>query len=418
MKIKNLLIIAIVIGILGLVIHLITGTSASKTESGHDSLSEGTALESINEEYPWGDEIPDNVIVMKKVRIIEKITIDKNPVCSGETFKVTVKGTNPLGSGSVLNYRIGMARGNPAILRYRYPGEKKIHIYAKAGETQVDHRVVTVTVKECPDRPHAEIIGTFSKATPGQANFEVTELKGLEGDLKYTWDFGNGKGTFTDKGFASHNYGSREQNSYSTTYIVKVKVADRHGTTAEGRVAMTLINTQWISTQMGNPMVPITYNRFPIRKGDTYQVYFKMKNIFDERVKFSDATVEFDPCFDEDSLISQNFHAHEFITKTSLNGKSSHQDVFTIGKSLFPYPTCTIKVKLTGTLGEKKIVSSKMYITIPMSREWALRAIKNKKVKVIEDKDTISKIRKAQALLGKKTITLDDITRLEREGKL
>jgi hypothetical protein len=264
----------------------------------------------------------------------------------------------------------------------------------------------------------ARLKGTFNTSRLNEVDYEIVEKTGLEGDCTYEWDFGDGKGVTTTAGIVSHNYGDREQKSYTSTFMTKVTITDEKGTGVTARTNITFANIQWLSTRMGTTVIPITYDRLPYRSGDDYKVNIQIKNIFDNPLTFAEAQVKFIPCTGGKEAKTATFPAGNFINKTSMGANEFAEDTLTIRKSIFPHPSCTVAITLTGKLSDGREVTSPLYINIPMSPEALQEAIKNNQASVVTDETVVTKIQKARSILKKELVTPEDITKLEKEGKL
>ncbi|MCP4136083.1 MAG: hypothetical protein GY754_34250 [bacterium] len=420
MKLKRLfffVLFLVFLSILVKVIFLPSKDTMENIDNGRNSAT-GSQFSAGHEEAHADNNMPGNAIALEKANIINDVILEKTPVCSGEEFMVTVKAENPYGSNGDINFRVGNARGNPVLLKYQRPGKKKIHVFANAGAIHRDHRVLNIDVISCENRPTVEVTNRFSSSTQEEVEFEVVSATGLRGTLSYDWDFGNGKKDRTNSPVTTHNYADREQRSYSSSYIVTVSVSDEQGTTVQGRTSVTFVNVQWLSSRNKSRVIPVTYNRFPIKNGGRYRVRMRMKNIFNEKISFSAVDAVFSPCSPNNKSVTVQYGADEFFSKNNLNPGEAVEDTFVFEKSIFPFPPCSAAFKLRGATGSGIPVQATLYITIPMSAKIARQAVENSKAWVVSDKNSIKKIKKAQIILNKKTITPSDIYTLEKEGKL
>ena len=421
MDIRKLIIILCVIVTAGIAIHIITGPGTGNRSSSSDdkstvdninlyqSLSEKDIMDNEDKELP----IPTFRIEKKK--LIKDVIIEKNPVCAGEDFKVTVLAENPTGPDSELIYRIGTRRGNPVILRYNNPGDKTLSIVVKNTGRLMDYRQENIMVRACPEKPLVLLRGTLSRVRQDEADFEVIDMIGLQGKCSYKWDFGDGSGITTSTGFISHNYGKREQNSFSSTFTASVIVTDENGNSATGRTSVAFSNIHWLSSMLGHSIIPVIYNRFPERSGSDYIVKIEMKNIFTQGIILTDAEVEFRPCNTEMEKETRALTAGYFISRTHLPGNSVVNDTLSFSEKIFPFCTRNMVVSLSGKKADNEPVEARLYLTIPMSGEEALMSGKGK---IVTDRDLVRKIKKARRILGREAVTPSDIRRLEKEGKL
>jgi hypothetical protein len=359
-----------------------------------------------------------NVTEIKMTEMIDHFEVEKNPVCAGEDFMVSVKASNPRNETNTLNYSIGGKKGNPVVLNYQSPGDKRIHIFVRDDITLLDHTIADVTVINCENQQQARLERTFSSEKLNEVDFHVADIRGLEGSSTFEWDFGDGKGASTTAGSISHNYGDREQKSFSSTFVAQVTITDESGTSVSARTEITFTNIQWMSSRNGETIIPITYDRIARLSGDMYTVNIKMKNIFDKSLNFSDASVKYIACDGNNTVEVTTYYADQFISKTNLDAEEYVEDTLTIDKNIFPYEICTLNIKLAGTLSDGRKVTSPLYITIPLSAKSLQEAIDNKRARVISDSSIANKVKKARTILGKNFVTPMDIEKLEEEGKI
>ncbi len=413
---KRILIAVVAIVILAVVMHLVTrNDKKDKPALGDDNPRENTAMVDSTPGIDWNLLDRENTYEIKKTRMIKEIIVEKQTVCAGEDFTVKVVANNTEGPNSELTYRIGTKSDNPAVMRYMRAGRKEIHVFVKNARNQVDHGTTSVTVSECPGKPIAIVRASLSNNRPEEAEIEVLELRGLEGKCLYEWDFGDGKTAKTNIKYVTHNYGDRNQKSFTTTFLVKVKVTDEAGRVATGRDTVTFPNIHWISNRMGRAILPVVYNRFPTETPEAYKVEMSIKNIYDQQVTFQNTDIETTPCAREEQGSIVSFNAGSLVTRTVLPPNGITPDVMVLSKKDFSPGTCNMKVTMNGLIGDGTPVQAELLLTIPMSPEKALETGRGKEV---TDQELIRKIQKARKILGRELITPADIRKLEREGKL
>ncbi|MCP4135817.1 MAG: hypothetical protein GY754_32920 [bacterium] len=420
MDIKKAIYCFVSVIIIAVIVNFITGPGSNTKHEINDNGKKNSIKQLSSE--TWEESGIDlsrvNITDIEMVKMIDEVVVEKNPVCSGEDFLVSVKAENPRGKTNTLNYRISGKKGDSVILNYKAPGEKKIHIFVRDTMNMLDHKEVAVRVIKCENRPMAQLKSTFSSSRLGEINFEVIEMQGLEGSCVYKWDFGDGKSARTNAGIVSHNYGNREQKSFTSNFLATVSITDKTGTSITARKEVTFPNIQWISSRMGTAVIPITYDRIAVPQGDTYIVKIKIKNIFDMPLNFFNAHVTCLPCSGKNGAEMTAYPSENFISKTSLDAGEYAKDTLVFNKNIFPDSTCTVKIKLVGELSNGRIVTSPLYITVPMSKESIKEAIADNRARVITGTAEIDKIRSARRILGTKFVTPEDIYKLEKEGKL
>ncbi|HPK44834.1 MAG TPA: PKD domain-containing protein [Spirochaetota bacterium] len=353
---------------------------------------------------------------IEQANFIKDIILEKNPVCAGEDFKVTVIAKNPFGSDAHLVYRISNKLGNPAIMRFNKAGQREFYVTVRDEGKHIDMRKVQITVVECPDKPLVVLSARLHNLEPESAIFEVTSQKGLSGKCTYEWDFGDGTYATTQNGYITHNYASRDQKGLQSSFLVKVTVADANNITATGRNSISFPNVHYLSNLMGNPIIPVLYNKFPSIDSSTITVEVTMKNIFDEAVSFTNAVLECMPCNTEMSPDYKNINPDQLLESTYIAPRSTVKQLLKISRYLLPKSTCNLTITLSGQYPGNREVYAKIYLNIPPQSKEDIDASRDK---IITDDDMIEKLNKASKILGKdKPITPQDIQKLEREGKL
>jgi hypothetical protein len=171
---------------------------------------------------------------------------------------------------------------------------------------------------------------------------------------------------------------------------------------------------------MGNPILPVLYNRFPEVSGGRYETNITMKNIFEETVSLDEAEIEYRTCDTAGSPVFKTVAAASLLSGTSIPGKSVAEDRIIVYRSSLPKGTCSIVIKLVGKMTGDVPVTASIYLDIPpMGGDNVGDADEGKSDRVVTDKTMQEKLNKAAEILGKdRPITPDDIKRLEKEGKI
>ncbi|NMB65120.1 MAG: hypothetical protein GYA16_09675 [Spirochaetes bacterium] len=368
------------------------------------------------EEIPPVDPEKVETYEIEQANFIKEIILEKNPVCAGEDFKVTVIAKNPFGPDAHLVYRISNKLGNPAILRFTKAGLREFYVTVRDEGKHIDMRKVQINVVDCADKPIVTLSARLHNLEPESAIFEVTSQKGLTGKCTYDWDFGDGTYATTQTGYITHSYASRDQKGLQSSFIAQVKVTDANGISAIGRGSISFPNVHYLSNLMGNPVIPVLYNKFPSIDNAYITVEINMKNIFDEPVAFNNAVIECKPCNTALSPDYKNINPDQILESTFIAPKSSVKQLLKVPKSLLPKSTCNLNITLSGPYPDKREVYAKIFLNIPPQSKDDIDTTRDK---IITDDEMIQKLNKAAQILGKdRPITPQDIQKLEREGKL
>ncbi|HQK08339.1 MAG TPA: PKD domain-containing protein, partial [Spirochaetota bacterium] len=318
-----------------------------------------------SEQLPPVDPEKVETYEIEQANFIKDIILEKNPVCAGEDFKVTVIAKNPFGSDAHLVYRISNKLGNPAIMRFNKAGQREFYVTVRDEGKHIDMRKVQITVVECPDKPLVVLSARLHNLEPESAIFEVTSQKGLSGKCTYEWDFGDGTYATTQNGYITHSYASRDQKGLQSSFLVKVTVADANNITATGRNSISFPNVHYLSNLMGNPIIPVLYNKFPSIDSSTITVEVTMKNIFDEAVSFTNAVLECMPCNTEMSPDYKNINPDQLLESTYIAPRSTVKQLLKISRYLLPKSTCNLTITLSGQYPGNREVYAKIYLNIP-----------------------------------------------------
>ncbi|TAL34499.1 MAG: hypothetical protein EPN93_12330 [Spirochaetes bacterium] len=360
------------------------------------------------------DEVPSYEI--EEAKIIKDVIVEKDPVCSGEDFKVTVVAHNPNGPDKHLVYRIGDKMGNPAILRFTQPGTREFYVVARDEGKHIDHRVVQVQVQDCPGKPVVVLKARMHHTIPETGMFEVTSEKGLTGTCTYEWDFGDGKKTTTNTGYATHTYADRVQSELQSSYVISLKVTDSLNKAVDIRASLSFPNIHYISKLMGQPILPVTADKFATYAGGIYEVNATIKNIFESQVEFDEAELEIKPCDSSYSPTVRVVQARELMDTSLLAPLESLTQTIRMSKALLPPSSCNVTITFSGPFDKSTRVTAKVYVDIPPS---SAKDIDTARDKTVTDKAMVEKLNKASRILGTgKPITPEDLDRLEKEGKL
>ena len=350
---------------------------------------------------------------VERKNFIRKVHLEKETVCAGDDFEVRVDARDPDGREKDLVFKVAEKVGNPVILKYYGEGTHDIVVTVR-DYTRIDTKTVTVNVVNCPDRPLVFMKAVPHPMRPDEGEFEVIKLEGFSGRTSYLWDFGDGSTKKTDTGYATHNYFAREQKRFHSTFTVKVTVTDEKNASATARATIDFPNVQWISSQMGAAAIPISYNRFPVKKDGSYTVDVNMKNIHNESISFGDAEVEYISCDSDRPAEVRAYGAGALLSQTSIAGNAVANSTLTLAGGMMPKSNCNATIKLKGSTQSGTAVNATLYLTIPVSDE----DLKYKKHQVVEDPELDRKIQQAKKILGKDFVTVDELRTLEKEGKL
>ncbi len=103
--------------LVAIIVNFIIGTGSDDKQDAANQ--EVTSIDQMSDDN-WKDAGIDpskiNVIDIEMIDMIDEVIVEKNPVCSGEDFMVSVRAKNPRGETQTLSYRIAGKQGNPVIM--------------------------------------------------------------------------------------------------------------------------------------------------------------------------------------------------------------------------------------------------------------------------------------------------------------
>ncbi len=349
---------------------------------------------------------------VKRTPFIRNVILEKNTVCVGEDFLVTIESNDPEGRDADLISSIGPSMGNPVIMRFTIPGKHKI-IATVRDFKRIDTKVEEIEVVECSSKPAVYLEARLHPFRMEEGEFEVMKLQNLKGNCTYEWDFGDGKSTTTTRGYTTHNYGLRDQKRFNTSYMVKVTVTDEKQVSVTARASLDFPNIQWISGHMGSMSVPVIFNRFLDSKNNEFRTDISMKNIHSQDLTFNDADITLTLCNSPGVTQNLTVNASSFMPKTNLSGGEVIRGDISFKESVVPKSACAVAVIIHGKLSDGKPVSLEMNFTIPADS----MALNSKNSVEVEDHGLDRKIQMAKRILGRDYVTQDDLYTLEKEGK-
>jgi hypothetical protein len=193
--------------------------------------------------------------------IIDEVTVEKPEVCSGEENLVTVRAHTRNGTDEFLHYVVDGAMGSAVPVRLllgesgRVEGQHEIQVFGKTN-VAVTVPVPEYKVKDCQPERIVILEPRVAANTWGKFDFvaKVVALPprgpGLrsEGPHKafvpasYSWAFGDGEAATTASPFTSHDYEGRSQDTLYSYFTARVDVRDASGQVLTGRATLPLIN--------------------------------------------------------------------------------------------------------------------------------------------------------------------------------
>ena len=341
-------------------------------------------------------------VILHQGAEVARVLLDRPVVCPGETVLASVI---PAPGTTFARVLIDGGPANPAVLSWSRPGSRRLSVLLFPGEdrTAAIAGSFEVTVKErCPPAPALELRHTL-RPDRDSARFELTAAQGLQPPLRLEWDFGDGTTATGGAGAVEHSYALRPQPGPVSTFVVKVIARDQHGFAALGRLALSLDNASFLDGRRGRRVLPVEVDRF------TAGSALRIRNVHGEPLVLASALVRAAACRDGRALEARAAAADLLGDSPRLSPGQIWSGRLSLPDRLFPEPACTADITIAGSTASGEPVTTRFALDLAVPRTGTER---------ITDAATIARVRKAQALLGRRQVTLDEVDQLAREGKI
>jgi len=355
--------------------------------------------------------------------VIDEIIVEKPSVCEGEENLVKVRAHTPDGSNDFLRYVIAGHRGQSVPVKvYRRPlgdlARPAVMVFARDG-VATTVAMPAYEVRDC--RKEISIGIRYGALANTLATFQFAAMLSqaaadgkMFAPVGYEWDFGDGSVVRTPSRFAVHDYSNRTQTALFTYYLVKVRAMDDSGLGVEGRESIEFFNSEYhdlkkfgkiVIVGEGRPRFPFIDERGLVRQSFQLRHYYPesvtIRNIEVLRVDEAGNRLASDGGLEVTSSLT---------THTLDRGASANVDV-AFDATRFPEVPAVVLVfhgeAEDGTPAEGEVTLMKPP-PVP-TRENSIP---------VRDPDKANRIRAAMRILGKQSVSLEDIAQLEREGLL
>ena len=353
--------------------------------------------------------------------VIDSITLEKNEVCEGEENLVQVRAHTTDGSDAFLHYVVGGDRGPSVPVRtYLLPDGKPLHqtatVFSRDGaSTTAD--IPTYHVKECRSAPIVVLACKARANVIDQLDFEAKIIEPATSihpfrPVHYAWDFGDGAATSTAQSFVSHSYARRTQTGMYSNYLVTVRVFAESGDDAVGRSSIELLNLAYQDMEkfgivsivgQGTPRFPslspdgVVRQRFEI-----WQYYSEAVKI--ERIRLlllDDEGKRYDEAEGDLSILS----SAEIAAGESISAELSFDT------SRYPRVLALV-YRLEGHTVDGRRAFGEITVMKPPPKPTRENSV------LVSSPEKVQRIRMALEILGRDTVSQEDLWQLEREGKL
>jgi hypothetical protein len=171
--------------------------------------------------------------------LMEKLYADKRELCAGDDALVTAVLRRDVQAAEIT---IDHSKSNPAVVHFRKPGVQTIRAIAYGNDRRgspstpiIDVMELSLNVRYCPDRPQLTL-GKTPGAVPKQVTVLVALTRGLQGRVRYDWDFGDGAVVRDGGKQMTHTYELPKPVERHATFIITATATDERGRRVSSRV--------------------------------------------------------------------------------------------------------------------------------------------------------------------------------------
>lgn len=364
--------------------------------------------------------------------VIDSITLEKTSVCSGEENLVTVKAHTINSTDDYLHYVVDGQMGQAYPVRMfktdRGLGKHYVSVFGR-GNVVTTVPLPEYEVRDCKAQRVVNVETRLRANTWSDFDIaaKIVTLPDWNADPKkshpppppfepvsFEWTFGDGESGSTGVAAAQHNYEGRSQNAYYSYFVVGVTVRGKDGSVLTGRAALSLTNPAFEAlAQKGIVVLMVSVTpRFP-EVGSDGLVTQKVRLWHTRPGPVTLQTMTRTKYFEGASGEAEP----ELVPVASVLGTTiipPGKDGITATLTLNPteeHGVFSINYQLGGKSEEGYPVSGSFGIMRPPPAPTADNH------DPVNDPLLKAKILAARAILGRNTVSDDDLIHLEREGR-
>lgn len=362
------------------------------------------------------EEFGEDANIVRLKPLIEELSVDRRKVCPEED--VLIRATPA--ENSPLRYVIQGESGDRLVRRWSTPGSKQVFAVARGGQDAIDYRKIGIVVlnendPECAGKPKGRLDAGTTIGMTDHVDIEARNIRGLQPPYEFIWDFGDGTSARTEVPFARHDYSTRDQNDYSSSFVVTLLVRDSAGNELPLRTSVTLTNVHFMTSLGGTLIIPVSYNRFPKEEKGLFRTKAHFTNIGKSELSFSAARVVPYSCKQGNSGQILEIPASQILDRTRFSGKRTEGAKLSLSRSQIGTGVCQARVSLIGEVDGREVRSE---LSLDLDMPEVATADGQYGAQRVQDEDLSEKIVKAARILGRAQVTPADLEKLEKEGKL
>jgi hypothetical protein len=118
---------------------------------------------------------------------------------------------------------------------------------------------------------------------------------------------------------------------------------------AGARTSITLMNTRFVSRQVGFAVVPIIYDTRPEFVDGAYSIQVKIKNIYDDPITFNEAAISLKNIETGEIVEQETVRAGSIMKKLEVKSGEIAEDMISIPSRMPPDSASIMQIVLVGT---------------------------------------------------------------------
>ncbi|MGH2395649.1 MAG: hypothetical protein ACRDFW_01395 [bacterium] len=325
---------------------------------------------------------------------------------------VTVAAAHPAGEGSPVDVFIHGEWGNPRALQFTSgTGMRQINILATTSEGYVDSRQIPIQVVECE---HWFPV-VFVRPNPYRehhVDFAIVNAPTTKSQVAYDWEFGDGDRLTTTVPFTSHDYGNHIviDRPY-TVFQAKVGIAN---VKSSARKTVTIWNNYHFQKKRGYIQPQVRTGIRLRRSGKLLIGDYSIRNREPDPLYIQSTTLEYQPCHPDKESQYQAASPSIFNPAPGqpvvVAPNQFLRDQVTLNPEKMPGEACGVLIHFQGRTGKWPTYGS-LYFEIKANPIMRQR-IKDRTILTFLNQ--IARLK----LVPKTTISMEDLYRLEKEGRI
>jgi hypothetical protein len=430
---RRLTIILIVLVCLGLLAWLLLRGVKSKPPGSITAVAPTTfgAAPPASQQGPFDPRAVPAFFGNEPAPVIDSITVEKPEVCEGEENLITVRAHTVNGTDAFLHYLISDQTGQQVPLKSWITNRKNlppriVTVFGR-GNAATTVQLPAFLVKDC--QPYRSLVVRHRARPNTEAEYDffafVTEL-GSKRDqraepfkpVQYQWSFGDGTTATTTVPVVTHSFEHRPQDTLYSQFLIGVEASSAKGEKLMGRMSFQLMNHVFedLSKKGVLRLLFALEPRFPEIKDGKVTHRVRAWHTRPDPVAITKVTVvhHYYPTKDQAGVPETEALPGEIARILGQTDIPPGPGIETVVTELGGKPRDWFQVDylFEGETVEGWPARGAFSVLMPSPTPTKDRHVP------VTDETLLAKIRAARKILGKDTVSDEDIWRLEWEGKL